>query len=190
MGPFGSGYLHDMGKFVSLVQAGLLVIVLGTACGTPPSGPAAPNSDTQPSPSAAPGSGIETASGGAPDGGTVACVDWVRFESPQDQYDHAGLVLIGEPAGKDGETSIYGYRAATHLIKVEQILKGEPGDGTIRITSTPMTCTADGESYPDGDPLDTDQRVIIFANKQGADWFTLTPAQGVLPFQGTELPFR
>lgn len=190
MGPFGSEYLHDMGKFVSLAQAGLLVIVLGTACGTPPSGPAAANSDTQQSRPAGPGSGIETTGAAAPGSGAVACVDWVRFESPQDQYDHAGLVLIGEPAGKDGETSIYGYKATTHLIKVEQVLKGEPGDGTIRISSTPMTCTADGESYPDGDPLDTDQRVIIFASKQGTDWFTLTPAQGVLPFQGKELPFR
>ena len=121
----------------------------------------------------------------------MACVDWVRFDSPQDQYAQAGLVGIGMPVGLDGETSIYGYKATKHLIQVERALKGEPGDGVLRIASTPVTCTAGGESYPDGDPLDTDERLIIFAARQGSDWFTLTPAQGVLPFpQGTELPFR
>jgi hypothetical protein len=174
-----------MGKLISLAQAGLLVIVLGTGCGIEPSGGAAPSSGNQPS------SGIGPSGGAVPGGGAVACVDWVRFESAQDQYDYAGLAVIGKPVGEDGETSIYGYKATTHLIEVERALKGEPGDGTIRVSSTPMTCTAGGESYPDGDPLDTDQRLIIFATRQGTDWFTLTPAQAVLPFpQGKELPFR
>jgi hypothetical protein len=149
-----------MGKHASLAQAGLLVAVLGTGCGI------------------VPGSGAET------------CVDWVRFESAQKQYDQAGMVLIGKPVREDGETSIYGYKATTHLIEVERVLKGAPGDGTLRVSSAPETCNG-GESYPDGDPLATDQRVIIFATQQGNDWFTLTPAQGVLPFQqGKELPFR
>ncbi|NUP58147.1 MAG: hypothetical protein HOQ06_01555 [Pseudarthrobacter sp.] len=179
-----------MGKFTALAGQGLLVIVLGTACGIPASGSPAPISDVQTGGAAVPGSGIETPSGVVPDSGAVACVDWVRFESPQDLYDHAGMVLIGKPAGEDGETSIYGYRATRHLVEVERVLKGEPGGGTVRISSTPVTCTAGGESYPDGDSLDTDQRVIIFASKQGTDWFTLTPAQGVLPFEGKQLPFR
>lgn len=149
-----------MGKYVSLALAGLLVVVLGSGCGT------------------GPGSGAET------------CVDWVRLESPQDQYDQAGMVLIGRSVGEDSETSLYGYRATTHRIEVERVLKGNPGAGRLRVSSTPQTCTG-GESYPDGDPLATDQRIIIFATLQGTEWFTLTPAQGVLPFQqGKELPFQ
>ncbi|WP_426940007.1 hypothetical protein [Pseudarthrobacter sp. S6] len=100
------------------------------------------------------------------------------------------MVLIGKSVSRAGETSIYGHIATTHLAEVEQVLKGNPGEGNLRITSTPPTCTV-GASYPDGDPLDTAERVIIFASKQGGEWFTMTPAQGVLPFpKGAELPFH
>jgi hypothetical protein len=110
-----------MGKYVSLAQAGLLVVVLGSGCGT------------------------------GPGGGAETCVDWVRFESPQDQYDQAGMVLIGRSVGEDSETSLYGYRATTHRIDVERVFKGNPGDGNLRVSSMPQTCTG-GEPYPDGDP--------------------------------------
>jgi hypothetical protein len=100
------------------------------------------------------------------------------------------VVLIGRSVSRSGETSIYGSKAATHVVEVEQVLKGGPGEGSFRISSMPPTCTG-AESYPEGDPLDTAQRVIIFATKQGAEWFTMTPAQGVLPSpKGTELPFH
>ena len=149
-----------MGKVISLATAVLLAGVLGTGCGI------------------IPGSGAET------------CVDWVWFQTPQAQYDQAEMVLIGRSVGSDGETSIYGYEATTHLIEVERVLKGDPGDGSLRISSTPQTCTG-GESYPEGDPLQTDKRVIIFATHQGDEWFTMTPAQGVLPLpEGKEPPFR
>lgn len=161
-----------MGKLVALAQVGLFVSVLASGCTLVPSGGPVPSGGTVSS------------------GDPVACVDWVRFETPQDQYDKAGAVLIGKSESRVGETSIYGYKATTHLVEVEQVLKGDPGDGNLRISSMPPTCTG-GETYPDGDPLDPNQRVIIFATKQGGDWFTMTPAQGVLPFQqGTELPFR
>ncbi|MGX1162146.1 hypothetical protein FBY31_3797 [Arthrobacter sp. SLBN-100] len=100
------------------------------------------------------------------------------------------MVLIGKSVSRAGETSIYGYKATTHLVEVEQVLKGDPGDGNLRISSMPPTCTV-GETYPEGDPLDPNQRVIIFAAEQGGDWFTITPTQGVLPFQqGAQLPFH
>jgi hypothetical protein len=97
-----------MGKLVALAQVGLLVSVLGSGCSLVPSE------------------------------GPVACVDWVRFETAQDQYDKAGVVL------------------------------GDPGDGNLRISSMPPTCIG-GVTYPDGDPLDPNQRAIIFAIKQGGD---------------------
>ncbi|MBB6406403.1 hypothetical protein [Arthrobacter sp. AZCC_0090] len=100
------------------------------------------------------------------------------------------MVLIGKSVGEVGETTIYCSKAATHLVEVEQVLKGEPGEGNLRISSMPQTCSG-SESYLDGDPLDTSQRVIIIATKQGGEWFTMTPAQGVLPFpQGSGLPFH
>ena len=123
-------------------------------------------------------------------GGTVACVDWVRFETPHDQYDKASVVLIGKSVSQAGETTIYGSEATTHLVEVEQVLKGHPGEGNLRISSMPQTCSRT-ESYLEGDPLETAERVIIFATNQGGEWFTSTPAQGVLPFpQGAEIPFH
>lgn len=119
-----------------------------------------------------------------------ACVDWVRFEDPRDQFEKAELVAVGKPLRPDGETSIYSYAARTHLIEIETVLKGEPGPGPIHVSSMPQTCTG-GESHPDGDPLDTDQRVLIYASKQADNWFTMTPDQGVVPYeQGSPLPFQ
>lgn len=157
----------------------------GTAEPTPASaGSASPNNSPAPTTSTR---GSSTSP--VPGNGAVTCVDWVRFETPQDQYDRASLVLVGKSVRRAGETSIYGHKATTHLVEVEQVLKGELGDGDLRISSMPPTCTVGG-SYPDGDPLDPNQRVIIFANMQNGEWFTMTPAQGVLPFPlGAELPF-
>ena len=119
-----------------------------------------------------------------------ACVDWVRFEDPRDQFDKAELVAVGKALRQDGETSIYSYAARTHLIEIETVLKGEPGQGPIQISSMPQTCTG-GESYPDGDPLDTNQRVLIYATKQADKWFTMTPDQSVAPYeQGSPLPVQ
>ena len=117
------------------------------------------------------------------------CVDWVRFETPQAQFDHAELVLIGKPVRADGETLIYGYKANVHLVEVESVLKGDPGPAPLHIASMPPTCSA-GVSYPDGDPLERSQRMLIFASKQEGGWFTQTPAQGAVPFEaGEPLPF-
>jgi hypothetical protein len=117
------------------------------------------------------------------------CADWVLFEKPQDQFNEAALVLIGTPAGRDGETSIYGYTAQFHVVEIETVLKGEPEPGQLQIASMPATCTQ-GVSYPDGDPLDQRRRMLIYANKQDGYWFTITPAQGAVPLDtGTPLPF-
>ena len=164
----------------------LLLTMLLTSCGDKLAGGPGIAEPTTKATSSIPGS----TSSPVPSGDPFACVDWVRFANPQDQYDNAGLVLIGKSVSQAGETTIYGHQATTHLVEVEQVLKGNPGDGNLRITSTPPTCTA-GVSYPDGDPLDPAERVIIFANNQGGEWFTMTPAQGVVSFPpGSELPFH
>jgi hypothetical protein len=169
----------------------LLLAMLLTACGDKmPRGPGTADPNAKPSNSPKPTSSLHGSTSDLdPSGGPFACVDWVRFDT-RDLYDNAGLVLIGTSVSRAGETTIYGHKAMTHLVEVEQVIKGGPRDGNLRISSMPPTCTG-GESYPDGDPLDPNQRVIIFAKKQGGDWFTVTPAQGVLPFpQGAELPFH
>ncbi|KRE64006.1 hypothetical protein ASG92_03650 [Arthrobacter sp. Soil736] len=125
-----------------------------------------------------------------PGAGAEVCVDWVWFETPQAQFDAAELVVIGRSVRRDGESAIYGYAARAHVVEVESVLKGQPGPGPLRIVSMPPTCTG-GEPYPDGDPLETTRRVLIYATEQNHHWFTMTPAQGVLPFdRGARLPFN
>jgi hypothetical protein len=119
-----------------------------------------------------------------------ACVDWIHFDTPQAQFDQAALVLVGRPVRADGETEMYGYKAKVYRVDVETVLKGEPGSAPLRIASTPTTCSS-GVSYPDGDPLGRNQRMLIYAGRDDNGWFTQTPAQGAVPFkEGTPLPFR
>ena len=118
------------------------------------------------------------------------CVDWVHFDTPQDIFNQAGAVVIGKPLRQDGQTSIYGYTAQTYVVAIEEVLKGETAGNTMQVSSMPQTCN-EGVSYPNGDPLETSHRVIIFLTKDDGRWFTFTPAQGVLSFdQGTTLPFH
>jgi hypothetical protein len=71
---------------------------------------------------------------------TEVCVDWVRFETMQQRFDHASAVLVGKPLKKDGEVRIYGYQANVHVVEIEKVLKGNVGHGTVRIASMPVTC--------------------------------------------------
>ena len=45
-----------------------------------------------------------------------------------------GVVLVGTSVSRAGETSICASKAITHLVEVEQVLKGNPGEG---FTHTP-----------------------------------------------------
>lgn len=124
-----------------------------------------------------------------PEPRSEVCADWIHFETPQDQFKNATLVFVGTPGDTDGETSIYGYQAKIHLVDVESVYKGDPEPGPLRIASMPLTCTG-GISYPEGDPLDGHRRMLIYATRQNGYWFTMTPAQGAVPFeQGEKLPF-
>lgn len=134
--------------------------------------------------------GLTAGCGLFPGSRTEACVDWIRFETAQEIFDSAELVVVAKPTGTDGETNIYGYSARIHLLEVETVLKGQPGTGPLRIASTPETCTG-GISYPHGDPLENSQRMLIYATQQQGEWFTVTPAQGAVPLEeGATLPFK
>lgn len=131
--------------------------------------------------------GYEAGSGGYEVGAT--CVDWVRFDSVQAEFDDASLVVVGKPVREDGTTRVYGYEAQAHLVDVERVLKGDAEEGTLRISSMPQTCGED-EAYPEGDPLDTGESLLIFARDYEGDWYTLTPTQGVHAFDPqADLPF-
>jgi hypothetical protein len=111
----------------------------------------------------------------------TTCVDWVRFETPQERFDQAELVIVGSGMERDGTESIYDAEAQSYRVHVAEVLKGDLPGGTVRVSSMPVTCT-EGSQYPDGDPLDTASDVLIFANRHEGEWFTLTPFDGVLPY--------
>lgn len=118
---------------------------------------------------------------------TEVCADWVRFDTMQQRYDHAGAVVVGVSLKRDGEVRIYDYQANVHVVEVEQVLKGKHRRGSARIASMPVTC---GETYPDGDPLDNRDRQLLFLTESNDGWFTMSPDQGSAPFpKGTALPF-
>ncbi|WP_028280667.1 hypothetical protein [Arthrobacter sp. H5] len=125
----------------------------------------------------------------------LACVDWVFFATPQSMYDDAKLVAVGRVTDGAGTIDSYvsgGYTgpANTYLFEVEQVLRGEFDDRTLTVGSQPVGCGATNQ-YPDGDQLDTDERIILFASDHDGPWMTLTSTQGVIPFpEGAGLPFE
>ncbi|MFJ6003590.1 hypothetical protein [Arthrobacter sp. NPDC092385] len=124
---------------------------------------------------------IATAVVGCDSQRVASCADWVQFDSVQDRYDEATAVFVASKGEREGTTTIYGVDAHTHSMRVDEVVKGELADEDIRITSMPITCT-EGDQYPDGDPLETSDRIIVFANSIDGQWFTLTPDDGTLPY--------
>jgi len=120
------------------------------------------------------------------------CVSWVDFETPQDAYDDARLVVRGEVGAITGTRAVLGVQATVHAVTVVEVLKGDDPGSTIEVASTPITCTG-GELYPDGDPLDVTGDVILFLGDppDTHGWRLITPFDGVLPApaDGT-LPFE
>lgn len=128
--------------------------------------------------------------GGCNQAVNIACPSWAISEDPQEHYEAATVVVVVSNAERDGETAIFGVQAHAYQVSVDEVLKGSVGDNVIRISSMPDPCTEEGVVYPDGDPLETIERVIIFASDQEGEWFTLTPFGGVISFpEGTEHPF-
>ncbi len=117
------------------------------------------------------------------------CVSWADLATPQDQFDESDLVLIGTPISTSGTVTAFGAEAQTHLVEVSEVLKGRRVGPLIRVSSMPETCTGSG-NYPNGDPLETEERIIIFANLLDGEWLTATPFKGTLPYAPDEpLPF-
>ena len=132
-------------------------------------------------------------------GGGQACASWVRYETPQDMYNEAELVLVGEVVGRDGEVQVPpGGPTATaraYSFDVQDVLKSSPyGDiaagDSVRIAAMADGCTP-GVEFADKDQLEVDGRIIFFGREQHGAWMTLNPVAGVLLFpEGSQLPFE
>ncbi|GAA1449527.1 hypothetical protein [Leifsonia poae] len=117
------------------------------------------------------------------------CVSWADFSDPDAAYRQADTVVVGRVIGRDGmmETSLGPARA--YRFAVERAYKGAEDSSTIRIGSRSDNCDGGG-GYANGDLLANDQRVLVYAYRDGDGPVTLTPSQGVtdLP-SGTPVPF-
>ncbi|WP_250445472.1 hypothetical protein [Actinotalea sp. C106] len=116
--------------------------------------------------------------------GTQTCVDWVDFASPADALVDAELAVTGEVLEAIDTAELYGVQATVWSVRVTDApLVGDPPEADeIRVISTPVTCTGD-EIYPEGDPLDTADPLVLVLTSDAADgdWRTITPRQGAVP---------
>jgi len=119
------------------------------------------------------------------------CVSWVDFETPQDAFEDATLVVVGtaEPTGSTRD--VFGVAMPVYAVDVDQTLKGETPDD-LTVTPTPLTCMGDASEFPDGiDPLATDEQLVLFLHREGSEWRPITPHDGVLPMPDDGvLPFE
>ncbi|PFG44711.1 hypothetical protein ATJ88_3447 [Isoptericola jiangsuensis] len=108
-----------------------------------------------------------------------ACVDWADYDTPADAALDADAVAHGRVTGQTGTTYLFGETAHVWEVAVDAWLQGS-GARTIEVVSAPRTCE-NGSPYPDGDPLDGTDDVILLLTADGARWQTLTGFQGVIP---------
>lgn len=114
--------------------------------------------------------------------GAETCVSWVDFATPADAWVRADLVVVGRVVADAGSERVYGTSARVHRVEVDRVLSGDPPAREMDVVSVPVTCETGGP-YPNGDPLDVDDPVVVFLHHdQDADrWWTLTPRHGVVP---------
>lgn len=112
---------------------------------------------------------------------TITCPSWAGFPIPQEKYDAAELVVVASSIQRDGTARIFGVEAHSYQVQIDEVIKGDLPEGDVRISSMPDPCTGTAK-YPGGDPLVTSERILIFANQQDGEWFTLTPRDGILPY--------
>ena len=89
------------------------------------------------------------------------------------------MVVVGTVAGTAGERAYYQETAPVHHFAVETVLKGQLDSDEIEVASPPQTCNGPGGPFPDGDPLETDQRVQLFLFEEEGEYRLITPYDGV-----------
>lgn len=109
------------------------------------------------------------------------CVSWVDFETPQDAYDDARLVVAGTAEPTGATRNVLGVAMPVYTIDIAETLKGDAPDD-LTVTPAPLTCMADASEFPDGvDPLATDDELVLFLSLDDGEWRLITPTDGVLP---------
>lgn len=112
------------------------------------------------------------------------CVSWMPFTTPAEALDYAELAVTVRVLARDGTAHLYDTDAHVWEVTTDgrAAVRGDAPSETLRVISTPVTCE-EGGTYPEGDPLDTDDTLVLFLTRDqaGDDWRTLTPRQGSLP---------
>lgn len=119
-----------------------------------------------------------------------ACPGWVDYSDPNDAFAAADAVVIGHLLERDGTMADDFGEARAYTFDVEEVHKGEVQGPRVRIGSRADTCDG-GDGYVSGDLLATDERILVYLVEVTGGLMTLTPGQGVVPFdEGAVLPFR
>src|SRR5690606_2103926 len=98
-------------------------------------------------------------------GGTAeegqSCVSWVSFDDDDARSDASEIVVEAVVQGRAGERAMFGAQASVWDVEVTAVRKGDVAAGDhLEVASTPVTCS--GATYPDGDPLDTADPLVLF----------------------------
>lgn len=125
--------------------------------------------------------------GGCASSGSESCISWAPFDDEHTRSEAADVVIDAVVHDRVAEREMFGIRATVWSVEVTAALKGEVGAGDrLEVASTPVTCA--DETYPDGDPLDTDGLVRLFLTDSdfGIDatdsgLALITPFDGVRP---------
>jgi hypothetical protein len=120
-----------------------------------------------------------------------ACVSWVDFETPQDAFDDAELVVVGTALPTGDTRQVFGVPMPVYAVDVAETLKGDAPDD-LQVTPAPLTCMGGASEFPDGvDPLATDEVLVLFLHPDDSGWRLITPFDGALPLpEDGSLPFE
>ena len=122
---------------------------------------------------------------------TTVCVDSIGPLSTAEAGEQAAIVVVGTVTGSAGERSIYQESSPVHGFSVEAVVKGELDATEIEVAAVPITCNGPAGPFPDGDPLDTDDRVELFLVDDDGQYRLLTPWDGVVAApEGEPLPWE
>lgn len=129
------------------------------------------------------GAALLTNTGCASLGQGHACPSWASFGSPEARYEGAEAVVTTTSARPSGTQELFGVKASAYTVTVDRTEKGSTVSGQeIRVVSMPDPCD-EGDLYPTGDPMETDQKVRLYLNPEENYWITLTPLEGVEPVE-------
>lgn len=122
---------------------------------------------------------------------TTICADSIGPLSIDDAGQSAAVVVVGIVTGSAGERVIYQVSSPVHHFSVESVVKGDLDATQIDVAALPITCNGPAGPFPDGDPLETTERVQLFLFGEDGGYRLITPWDGVVPApEGEPLPWE